>query len=120
MAEGWLRHWASVLGLKVEVHSAGTAKTFLKPEAIRVMAEVGIDIHDQFSKTLLELPDPRNFDLVWTVCDAAHEACPSYPAKTRRRHTSFPDPSGKPLDEWRRVRDAIGGAARALIVELKS
>ena len=120
MAEGWLRHWARELGLKVEVHSAGTEKTFLKPEAIQVMAEVGINIQHQFSKTLFEVPDPWNFDLVWTVCDAANEACPSYPAKTRRRHTSFPDPSGKPLDEWRRVRDAIGEAARALIEELKS
>ncbi len=120
MAEGWLRHWARELGLKVEVHSAGTEKTFLKPEAVQVMAEVGIEIQHQFSKTLLELPDPWNFDLVWTVCDAANKACPSYPAKTRRRHTSFPDPSGKPLDAWRRVRDAIGEAARALLEELKS
>jgi len=119
MAEGWLKHWARALGLAAEIHSAGTEKTRLKPEAVQVMAEVGIHLKGQFSKTLLEVPDPWNFNLVWTVCDAANEACPRYPAKTRRRHTSFPDPSGKPLEEWRRVRDAIGEAARALIGELK-
>jgi len=118
MAEGWLRHWARALGLAAEVHSAGVVKTRLKPEAVRVMAEVGIALEGQFSKTLLEVPDPWNFDLVWTVCDAAREACPHYPARTRRRHTGFPDPSGKPLEAWRRVRDAIGEAARELLEEL--
>ncbi len=119
MAEGWLKHWARTLGLAAEIHSAGTEKTHLKPEAVWVMAEVGIDLKGQFSKTLLEVPDPWNFDLVWTVCDAAREACPVYPAKTERRHAGFPDPSGKPLDAWRQVRDAIGEAARALVEELR-
>ncbi len=114
MAEGWLRHWAGALGLNLDVHSAGTQKTALRPEAVRVMREVGIDLAGQYSKTLFELPDPWNFDLVLTVCDAAREACPAYPAKTARRHVAFPDPVGKPLAAWRRVRDALGGAARVL------
>ncbi|MFN4071401.1 MAG: arsenate reductase ArsC [Thermus caldifontis] len=120
MAEGWLRHWAKELGVDLEVHSAGTEKTFVKEEAKQMMAEVGIDLTGHFSKTLFELPDPWNFHLVLTVCDAAREACPAYPAKTQKRHVSFPDPSGKPLEEWRRVRDALGRMARYLVENLKA
>lgn len=43
MAEGWIRFHAHSLGLRPEVYSAGTEKTRVKPEAIQVMAEVGID-----------------------------------------------------------------------------
>lgn len=119
MAEGWLRHWARELGVDLEVHSAGTEKTFVKEEAKRAMAEVGISLEGHFSKTLFELPDPWNFHLVLTVCDAAKEACPAYPAKTEKRHVSFPDPSGKPVEEWRRVRDALGRMSRYLVENLK-
>ncbi|WP_105316844.1 arsenate reductase ArsC [Thermus tenuipuniceus] len=120
MAEGWLRHWAREMGVDLEVHSAGTEKTLVKEEAKRVMAEVGIDLTGHFSKTLFELPDPWNFHLVLTVCDAAKEACPAYPAKTEKRHVSFPDPSGKPLEEWRRVRDALGRMAQFLVESLEA
>ncbi|GIW38900.1 MAG: arsenate reductase ArsC [Meiothermus ruber] len=115
MAEGWLRYWASRLGLSCEVWSAGTEQTFVKPDAIAVMQEVGIDLGGHTSKTLFDLPDPWNFDLVLTVCDAAAENCPAYPAKTHRLHVSFPDPSGKGLEEWRRVRDALGRMSERLI-----
>lgn len=119
MAEGWLRYWASRLGFPCEVWSAGTEQTFVKPDAIRVMQEVGIDLGGHTSKTLLDLPDPWNFDLVLTVCDAAAENCPAYPAKTHRLHVSFPDPSGKGLEEWRRVRDALGRISERLIRSLQ-
>lgn len=119
MAEGWLRHWAREMGVDLEVHSAGTEKTFVKEEAKRVMAEVGISLEGHVSKTLFELPDPWNSHLVLTVCDAAKEACPAYPAKTEKRHVSFPDPSGKPVEEWRRVRDALGRMSRYLVENLK-
>ncbi len=115
MAEGWLRHWASRLGFPCEVWSAGTEQTFVKPDAIAVMQEVGIDLGGHTSKTLFDLPDPWNFDLVLTVCDAAAENCPAYPAKTHRLHVSLPDPSGKGLEEWRRVRDALGRMSERLI-----
>lgn len=119
MAEGWLRHWAREMGVDLEVHSAGTEKTFVKEEAKRVMAEVGISLEGHVSKTLYEVPDPWDFHLVLTVCDAAKEACPAYPAKTEKRHVSFPDPSGKPVEEWRRVRDALGRMSRYLVENLK-
>lgn len=108
IAEGWLRHHLNQVGVNAEVHSAGTEATFVKADAITVMAEVGIDLNDHQSKTLYDLPDPWNFDLVITVCDSANEACPAYPAKTQRLHVSFPDPSGQDLERWREVRDAIG------------
>ncbi|WP_117238545.1 arsenate reductase ArsC [Thermus sediminis] len=120
MAEAWLRHYAQALGVDLEVHSAGTEKTFVKEEAKRVMAEVGLDLSGHSSKTLLEVPDPWDFDLVLTVCDQAKEACPAYPAKTLKRHASFPDPSGKPLDEWRKVRDALGRMSLYLVENLKA
>lgn len=119
MAEGWIRHWADRLGFPCEVWSAGTEKTFVKPDAVRVMQEVGIDLSHHTSKTLYDLPDPWNFDLVLTVCDAAAENCPIYPAKTQKLHLSFPDPSGKGLEEWRKVRNAIGKMSEYLIAELK-
>ena len=115
MAEGWLRHHAHEAGLGAEVSSAGTEATNVKPEAIQVMHEAGIDISGHTSKSLYDLPDPWSFDVVLTVCDAANEACPAYPVKTARLHVSFPDPSGHHLEQWREVRDAIGETSRKLV-----
>ncbi|HZJ10517.1 MAG TPA: arsenate reductase ArsC, partial [Trueperaceae bacterium] len=71
-----------------------------------------------YSKSLHDLPDPWNFDLVLTVCDSANEACPTYPAKTTRLHVSFRDPSGESLELWREVRDAIGELSRRFTAAL--
>lgn len=114
MGEGWLRHHARRLGLNAEVWSAGTEATRVKPEAATVMREVGIDLAGHASKTLWDVPDPWSFDVVLTVCDDAHEACPAYPAETTRLHVSVPDPSGKDLDVWRGVRDDVGETMRRL------
>ncbi len=120
MAEGWLRYWARELGLEAEVFSAGTEATFVKPDAIAAMNEVGIDISGHTSDTLYNLPDPWNFDFVWTVCDSANESCPAYPAKTHRLHLAFPDPSGKGPEAWATARDAIGGASKRIAELLKA
>jgi len=114
MMEGWLRRHLAEAGLEAEVQSAGSVRTRVKPEALRVMAEVGIDLGGHRSKTLFELPDPWNFDLVLTVCDAAAETCPAYPARTRKLHVGLPDPSARSLAEWRRVRDAAGRVSTEL------
>jgi arsenate reductase (thioredoxin) len=119
MAEGWIRHYAKAMGLELEVLSAGTEKTKVKPDAITVMHEVSIDLSTHSSKTLYELPDPWNFDVVITVCDSANEACPVYPVKTTRLHVAFPDPSGQALERWREVRDALGSMAHNLVQALK-
>ena len=109
MAEGLLR---SLAGEDFEVFSAGTEATFVRPLAIRAMAELGIDISGQQSKTLDRYIGER-FDDVITVCDDAAEACPVFPGTVRRRHWSFEDPSkatgneAEQLGVYRRVRDAI-------------
>ena len=109
MAEGLLR---SLGGDRFEAFSAGTEATQVRPLAIRAMAEVGIDISAQQSKTLQRyLAEP--FNEVITVCDTAAEACPIFPGARRQRHWSFPDPSQatgsmeEQLAVYRSVRDAI-------------
>jgi arsenate reductase len=84
------------------------------------MAEAGVDLSTHTSKRLDEVPDPWAFDVVLTVCDAANEACPVYPARTARLHVAFPDPSGRPLERWRAVRDAIEGAMARLVGALEA
>jgi arsenate reductase (thioredoxin) len=109
MAEGHLRELA---GDRFEAFSAGTEATRVRPLAVRAMAEQGIDISHQESKTLDRyLSEP--FDLVVTVCDQAAEACPIFPGAKQRLHWSFPDPSQatgpeeERLATYRSVRDAI-------------
>jgi arsenate reductase (thioredoxin) len=109
MAEGLLRHLA---GDRFEVVSAGTEATSVRPEAIEAMAELGVDISGQSSKTLERyLEEP--FDHVVTVCDDANEACPVFPGATSRLHWSFRDPSREEgseeerLEVFRTVRDEI-------------
>jgi arsenate reductase (thioredoxin) len=109
MAEGLLRHLGND---QFEVFSAGTEATFVRPMAIQAMAELGIDISYQQSKTLDHyLGEP--FDDVITVCDTAAEACPVFPGAARRRHWSFEDPSkatgseSEQLQVYRQVRDEI-------------
>ena len=119
MAEGWLKFYANELRLEPIVVSAGTKKTFVKANAIQVMKEKGIDISKHYSKTIAELDNKWDFDIVLTVCDDANEACPIYPAKTTRLHISFEDPSGKSLDKWREVRDAIALSSKKLMEVLK-
>jgi arsenate reductase (thioredoxin) len=120
MSEGWVRYFATLHHLELEVHSAGTKATRVNPNAIAAMGEVGIDLTGHSSKTLYDLPDPWNFDVVLTVCDSANEACPVYPAQTVRLHHSFPDPAGQ-ADEpraFREVRDQIKPVIERLILEI--
>ena len=119
MAEGWARFHANQKGLECQIFSAGTVSTFVKPDAIKTMQEVGIDLTSHSSKTLFDLPDPWNFDYVITVCDSANENCPVYPAKTTRLHYPFRDPSGQSLETWAVVRDQIGTKMNAFITALK-
>src|SRR5262245_16653430 len=109
MAEGLLR-WLG--GDEFAVFSAGTEATNVRPLAIRAMAELGIDISNQESKTLDRYLNEQ-FDKVITVCDQANEACPVFFGAKERLHWSFPDPnkaSGtneEQLAVYRQVRDAI-------------
>jgi len=118
MAEELLRQLA---GDRVEVHSAGTEATHVRPLAIRAMDEVGVNISEQESKTLDRyLHEP--FDYVITVCDEANEACPFFPGAQSRLHWSFEDPSKAEGSEeerlvvFRRVRDGIRDRVQAELV----
>ncbi len=109
MAEGLLR----ALGDGAfEVFSAGTEATRVRPEAIAVMQELGIDISAQTSKTLDRLLN-EPFDEVITVCDQANDACPIFPGATQRRHWSIDDPSSVQGTEeerraaFRKARDEL-------------
>jgi arsenate reductase (thioredoxin) len=109
MAEGLLRHLA---GEQFEAFSAGTEAGGIRPLAIRVMAELGIDISKQESKTL-EPYVAQPFDAVITVCDEANEACPVFPGAKEQQHWSFADPSAaigsesEQLAVYRRIRDGL-------------
>jgi arsenate reductase len=109
MAEGLLRHEA---GNRFEVASAGTKPGSVRPEAIAVMNEIGIDISDHRSKSVDEFAD-QTFDCVLTVCDNAKETCPIFPGHANRFHQNFEDPATVEGPEearlavFRRVRDQI-------------
>jgi arsenate reductase (thioredoxin) len=110
MAEGLLRHDA---GERFDVESAGTKASSVRPEAITVMSELGIDISGQRSKNVDEFEGQR-FDYVITVCDNARETCPVFFGAAERLHRSFEDPpaQGVGSDEermaiFRRVRDDL-------------
>lgn len=109
MAEGWLR---ALRGEHYEVFSAGTEPKEVSPYAMTVMAECGIDIGAHHSKSIAEFSG-REFDLVITVCNHAHESCPFFPSGGKRLHRSFTDPSttGDTHEEvmagFRSIRDQI-------------
>jgi arsenate reductase len=101
MAEGLWRHEA---GDKFEVFSAGTTPSRVRPEAIAVMKEIGIDIAGHRSKSVDEFAG-QEFDYVITVCDHANEICPVFPQKTKRLHWSFEDPTDE--ESFRKIRNQL-------------
>ncbi|MDW8343269.1 MAG: arsenate reductase ArsC [Verrucomicrobiae bacterium] len=110
MAEGWLRH---VAGDRFEALSAGARPSgFVHPLAIRAMAEVGVDISRQRSKSITEFAG-QPLDVVITVCDHARESCPVLPGAKQTVHWSFDDPAEATGSEeqrmavFRRVREEI-------------
>ncbi|HEY3102166.1 MAG TPA: arsenate reductase ArsC [Pyrinomonadaceae bacterium] len=108
MAEGLLRHLA---GDKAEVFSAGLIPSYVRPNAIAVMKEVGIDISHHRSKSLNEFIDTP-FDYVITVCDHAAQYCPTFPGEAKRIHWSIKDPvvigdDEAQLEAFRSARDDL-------------
>ncbi len=120
MAEGWLRHLG---GNRYEAVSAGTRPQGVNPLAVRVMAEVGVDISGHTSDPV-EKYLGEDLDLVVTVCDAARESCPVFAGRVKeRRHWPFEDPAGATgtdeeiLAVFRRVRDQIRRRIEAFLRE---
>jgi arsenate reductase len=107
MAEGFakrmLKGW--------RVFSAGTIASGVHETAMKVMGEEGIDITDQYSKTLDEVP-VGEIDYVITLCGDARDRCPAFPAAVKQEHWPIEDPiysTGTPREmaEFRRARDDI-------------
>ncbi|HEX3220709.1 MAG TPA: arsenate reductase ArsC [Candidatus Limnocylindria bacterium] len=117
MAEGLLRHYGAG---GYQAFSAGTEATAVRREAVAVMAEVGIDISGQKSKTL-DGYFREPFDWAITVCDSACKACPVLPGATRRAHWDLDDPAAAvgSMDErlavFRRVRNELDSRVRAFV-----
>ena len=88
----------------VRVMSAGSQPTRVRPEAIAVLAEIGIDASGQRSKNVAEI-DPDTVDTVITLC--GEEECPVFLGTALRLHWGLPDPAGAGLDAFRAVRDEL-------------
>ncbi|MBI5656225.1 MAG: arsenate reductase ArsC [Geobacter sp.] len=122
MAEGLINH---DLGDRFLAFSAGTEATRVNPLAIRVLAEIGIDISGHRSKTLDEFAG-QQFDYVITLCDSANEKCPLFFGGVRRLHIGFDDPSRLPgpeeevLPAFRRVMDEIRTRLAAYLTGAKA
>ena len=112
MAEGWC---GKLKGERIEPYSAGIETHGLNLNAVKVMAEAGVDISKHRSKHVDELKD-INFDYVITVCGHANENCPVFPGKAKLIHVGFDDPpklakfaktEEEALNCYRKVRDEI-------------
>jgi arsenate reductase len=116
MAEGWAR---ALLGDRVRVQSAGTNPSRVNPYAIEVMAEVGVDLGAQRSKSV-DTVDPAAVDTVITLC--AEEVCPVFLGRVRRLHWPIQDPGSddptlskeQMLERFRTARDQIRGRVEVL------
>lgn len=119
MAEGMLRAWG---GGRFDAFSAGTIQTELRPEAVEVMREIGIDISAQRSKAIDQLAG-QSFDRLVTVCDEARESCPTLPGVREQQHWQIADPSAVANEEQRRIgafrraRDELAARVRDVIAE---
>ena len=122
MAEGMVRAWG---GGRFEALSAGTEASHVRPEAIAVMREIGIDISGHTSKTILPFIG-ESFAWVITVCDAAKEACPTMPGAERQAHWSIDDPSEvegtekERLDAFRTARDSLRDRVHRFLLDCRA
>jgi arsenate reductase len=105
-----------------EVSSAGTKPSQVRPEAIAVMREIGIDISGNRSKSVDEFAG-QAFDFVVTVCDSARDNCPVFPGATKRIHWSLEDPASvagteeERLAAFRLIRDQLRERVKAFVYE---
>ncbi len=120
MAEGFARS----LGKGVlEPYSAGLFPVGVNPHAVRAMAEEGVDITGQSSKSVDQALLSR-MDIVVTLCGHAAEMCPAVPAGLRKLHWPIEDPVGAQgteeeiMKEFRRARDEIKAKVEGLVREL--
>jgi arsenate reductase (thioredoxin) len=119
MAEGLLRHMA---GDRFEVFSAGIKPFSINPYAIKVTAEIGIDISKQRSKHIDEFKG-QTFDYVITLCDNAKQSCPVFPGKAVKLHWDLTDPADAKGSEeeiqtvFRKIKDEIKDKITSQFIE---
>ncbi|MEW5801412.1 MAG: arsenate reductase ArsC [bacterium] len=116
MAEALFRKYA---GDRFEVYSAGTEPKGINPCTRQVMAEIGLDLSGQYSKSVQEYMDKVHFEYLITVCGDAEEKCPAaFPAANHRLHWPFEDPAacegsaGERLMKFRQIRDQMDQAIK--------
>ncbi len=107
----------SLKGDFIEAYSAGVDPKGVDPRAVQAMAELGIDISGQKSKSTDDILDMDiDFDYVITLCDSARKSCPAFPARIAVLHVGFDDPpklaagaasEEEAMEHYRRVRDEI-------------
>jgi arsenate reductase len=121
MAEGLMRAYH---GDELEVFSAGSRPAgWVHPLAIRALADIGIDIRDQYSKSAEQYLD-EPFDVVVTVCDSAAADCPVWPGAKRIEHWPIEDPSYGPddpatrPDRFAETRDELARRIEELVPSL--
>ena len=116
MAEGWARHLKPDV---LETCSAGIEAHGLNARAVQVMAEAGVDISAQESKTVDRFAG-TDFDYVVTLCGHANEHCPVFPGSTKVVYVGFDDPAlargteEEVLAVFREVRDQIRAFVQTL------
>jgi arsenate reductase len=123
MAEGLLRDKA---GDRFDAFSAGLEPTEIHPMAVAAMAEIGVDISGQRSKSLTEYLGKEHFGYLITVCDHAAANCPMFPGVANRLHWSLVDPAAAEGGEeermalFRRVRDRLAALIDEFLADQQS
>ena len=109
---------------KANIYSAGIETHGLNPNAVKTMAEIGIDISHYTSNNVLEYQN-IDFDYIITVCDHANENCPYFPSKSVRIHHNFPDPAKATgakeeiAKQFAEVRDEIAVFAKNFVEKMQ-
>lgn len=123
MSEAFLKHYA---GDRFDGQSAGLEPGELNPLVVEAMAEIGIDISQNKTKSVFDIwKSGALFQYVIAVCDAeSAEKCPIFPGPTTRLHWSFPDPSRvtgtheQKLQKVRHIRDEIASRIQDWLASL--
>jgi arsenate reductase len=112
MAEGFAKAYGDDI---LEVYSAGTAPSGeVNPNAVKVMSEKGIDISQQYSKTMGEIPG--KIDILITM--GCGVVCPFLPNQ-HQEDWGLDDPVGQPVEMFRKTRDIIEEKVKELIQRVK-
>lgn len=113
MAEGFAKLFGSDV---FEVYSAGTHPADeVNPNAVEAMKEIGIDISGQYPKLLRDIP--ADLDILITM--GCGVVCPFVPNKYKE-DWGLEDPVGKPIEEFRKVREIIKGKVEELVKKARN